>query len=145
MGWQAVVAVVSFSASQSASRKARKNSQQAAEASKNAELVAQKRADLRAQRERVQQVRQARIARGKVQNAASVGAGTGGSGSIGSQNSIQSQLGSNIGFLDKQQALSKDISNFNIAAGESRSRANNYTSKANSWSALSDLTGSFDV
>jgi len=116
MGVSAAVAAVGFVSSQQQQKKAQRARAQSEEAS-------QKRADLKAQRERVKQVRQARIQRGKIAAASSGGAGTGGSGAIGASASVLSQTASNISFLDQQQAISKDISGFNIAAGQADSRA----------------------
>jgi len=82
---------------------------------RHAERDRQKQADIATQRERIKQVRTARIKRAQAAAAATVGGGTGGSGLIGVQSNVQQQLGSNLSFLDQNQALSSEISSLNIS------------------------------
>jgi len=82
---------------------------------RHAERDRQKQADIVTQRERIKQVRLARIKRAQAAAAATVSGGTGGSGLIGVQSNVQQQLGSNLSFLDQNQAISAEISRLNIS------------------------------
>ena len=104
-----------------------------------AERTRQKRADLQTHRERIKQVRLARIKRAEATAQASGGEGTGGSGLIGFNQNITSQLSSNLSFLDQNQQLSASISNSNIRAAGATTTANIFSSVANVSAAAGDI------
>ena len=66
--------------------------------------------ELRAQRERLQTVREARIRRAEVAAAAEAQGATGASAVQGAQASIGTQLASNLGFIEAQNRAAADIS-----------------------------------
>ncbi len=98
--------------------------QRAARMRQHAERVAQKRADLQTHRERVKQVREARRLRAATtaQQSAVVGSALS-SQALGVQSGIQSQLASNLSFLNQQQQASQAISSLNIQASRAQSQA----------------------
>lgn len=108
---------------------------QAAKDQKKAMKAQQRASDLKAARERVQAVREARIRRASV--VASAGqTGTGmSSGVAGGTGSIQSQLGGNLNFSLGQQALGREATSANISAA-------GHQADANMWSAVAGLGGS---
>lgn len=91
---------------------------------------------LEAQRERIKQVRAARIARASVLSGASAsGMGAGTSGVQGATASIGSQLGSNIGDIGVSQSFAEQASAANI-------RAANAGAKLAQWQAIGGLSSS---
>lgn len=77
------------------------------------ELQAQQRMnDLKAARERMQQVREARIKRAQVEQSAANSGAADSSGAISGAQTVTSQIGQNIGFLNQQQGLSDRISHY---------------------------------
>ena len=99
---------------------------QAVKEQKEGQRIAQRSADVRAQRERIRQVREARIRQAQVE-AAGFGAGAPSSSAVaGGISSLSSQLGSNIGALNTQQAFSGAISRSNQAALDAQSRAGEF-------------------
>lgn len=95
---------------------------QAVSAQKEAQKTAQRSADVRAQRERIRQVREARIRQAQVTAAGFASGAPGSSGVQGGISSLGSQLGSNIGALNTQQAASNVISTANQAGLDAQSR-----------------------
>lgn len=107
-------------------------SKQAAAHQKKAMEAQQRASDMRAARERIEQVRRSRIARAAVlANAAQTGT-SGSSGVAGGVGSLQSQTASNIGFSFAQQGLGKVATSNNVAAA-------GHQSTANMWQAFGDL------
>lgn len=99
------------------------SAREASQENRKAQRIAQRRADLATARQRRQQIREARIARAQVE-AQGAGRGIqGSSGIVGAGASVQSQLASNLSFLDQTQELSGQISDANIRAGRLGSRA----------------------
>jgi len=92
----------------------------------------QQQADLQAARQRRDAIRTARVAAARATNAAATQGAFGSSGSLGGLASIQSQLGSNLSFLDTYNKLS-DV------ATESLGKANKYRVQAEGASAISQL------
>ena len=132
MGLATGVFVASTLLSVNAQKKARAEN-------RKAERTKQKRADLQTHRERIKQVRQARIKRAQATAQASGGEGTGGSGLIGFNQNVTNQLSNNLSFLDQNQQLSASISNSNIRAAGATTDANIFSSVANVSSAAGDI------
>lgn len=108
--------------------KAAKQQKKAMQRSQDAQLeqnrIEQARANVQAQRERVQQVREARIRRASVISSAGnagVGVGTGTSGLSGATSSIQSQLGQNLGTLGQMQSFGEQLSVANQKEAQAQS------------------------
>lgn len=111
-------------ASISEGRKARKQS-------KRAQQEANKAKKLRSQREAIQNVRQGIIARAQVVQQAEAG-GLGGDSAVqGALGSIQSQVGGNIGFINRIFELQQRANAFNLAAQNSTFRANAFQTIGN--------------
>ena len=108
-------------------------SRKAEKAGKRAAKVEQRRADVQTARERMKQVREARIKRAQVQQAAA-NTGAEGSAVIGAVSSIQSQETQNISFLDQVQGLSRQASIF-------RQQQAGYQSDAQTAGAVASLGG----
>ncbi len=66
-------------------------------------------AEIRNRRSKVEELRKGRIARAQILNSAEVGGTSKSSGSLGGASAVQSQTGSNIGFLNKVESTSKEI------------------------------------
>jgi|DEB0MinimDraft_12_1074336.scaffolds.fasta_scaffold00237_7 hypothetical protein len=82
------------------------NLEKASKARERAETIAAKRADLTARRQKIQQIRQARIKKGAaISRAQTSGALNRGSSVYGGIGSIQSQAGGNLSFLNKATNL----------------------------------------
>ena len=77
---------------------------------KKARRSQQRIADLQADRQRRAQLREARIRRAQVENIAAQTGTAESSGEIGATGAIQSQLASNLSFLDQTQTLSNRAS-----------------------------------
>lgn len=86
----------------------------------------------KAARERVNAIRQARIAQGALLQTSANSGAEGSSVALGALGSIQSQLNRNLSFLDTNQKL------VNLA-GYAASQANIAQSKAQTWSSISSL------
>jgi len=95
----------------------------AAKAQAAAQRTQQRIADIKASRERRKQVAQARQARAQIESQAGAAGIAGSSGAIGAESSVQSQLGSNLSFLDQVQSLSQQTSIFNQQAAKAQSNA----------------------
>lgn len=105
-------------------RRARKQSRRAQE-------EANKASKLRSQREAIQNVRQGIISRAQVVQQAEAG-GLGGDSAVqGALGSIQSQVGGNIGFINRIFELQQRANSFNLAAQNSTFRANAFQTIGN--------------
>lgn len=89
-------------------------------------------ANNRAARQRIQAIREARLTAGAVAQAAENAGSSTSSAALGALGSIQSQLNSNLSFLDTNQKLAD-------AAGYQASQVAIHTSKANDWAGVSNL------
>lgn len=104
---------------------------QASRRSRRAQRIQQRQADVQTARERRNQIRQARIQRALTESQG-VGADALGSSALaGATGSIQSQLASNVGFLNVQQDLSRQASAANIGAARAATRAGIFSSVSN--------------
>lgn len=95
----------------------------AAEEQRKSEQTQQRIRDLQTARQRRAQVREARVARAEIISEAGAGGTLQTSAAVGGAGSVRAQLGSNISFLDRTQALSRQASIFNIQAADFRGRA----------------------
>jgi len=94
----------------------------AEKASKNANRIAQVQANLRTMQERRNQIREARIKRGQILAASGASGVSQSSSEMGAVSSIQSQLASNVGFLQGTRQRSNMISMYNQRSASSQSR-----------------------
>lgn len=99
----------------------------AAKSQARAQRAQQRQADIANARERRNAVRAARVARASVENQGAM-TGIGVSSTVAaSQASISQQLGENVSFLDRMQALSEEASVANQQAANYASRASGYS------------------
>lgn len=97
---------------------------QAAKAQRRAQQMEQRKQELQQVRERRNQVRQARIAAARLTQGG-INAGTGQDSSVASGvTSVQSQLSSNLAFLDNSAELTRAQSMYLQKAGTAQSNAN---------------------
>lgn len=92
------------------------SSYKAGQEQKKAIRAEQRRADLRASRDRRMAIRNARIARASVESQAALTGLADSSAATGSMSSIQSRLGENLSFLDQNLQLNAQASAANEAA-----------------------------
>jgi len=120
MGIEAIaLAAISTVASQRQARKATK-------AQERAQRIDQKRQDYTTARERRKQIRAARVSQAQVQSQSQAMGTATTSRTAGISGGIQSELGSNLSFLDTQQGFVNAIGQQNIAAGRARQRAGEF-------------------
>lgn len=116
-----------------------------AQAAANQEAIAaqERAANVQAQRERIRQQREARIARARViASATSSGIGVGTSGVAGVTGSITSQETSNIGAINVAQSFSQTASEANKRAASASADIAGAQAIAAQWQALSNIGGS---
>lgn len=105
-------------------QKAAKSQKRAAQQQQKAQKVNQRISDVRAARERRQQMAQARVLQAQQQAAGfSSGAGMGSSAVQGAVGGLQSQLAGQMAFSNQVQGLSGEASQYNIAASGFQSQA----------------------
>lgn len=85
--------------------------------------ISQRKADMRAARDRVSLVRKARIARAQIEATAENTGGSGGSGVAGGASSIGSQVASNLGFVNRVGDLNTQITESRDREADALSRA----------------------
>jgi hypothetical protein len=124
-----IVAVVAGAVSYDQNKKA-------AKAQNKANQLQQQIADNQAASERRQQIRQARLLRGRVANAAAQTGGQGSSSEYSSMESSESQLGFNLSQSYATQALSGQIT-------KQLGRASDYQTRASGYQALGQAGTSF--
>ena len=94
--------------------------QKSYKAQRKAKRVQSRMADLQAQRERQNQIREERIRRAQIEaGAEATGAGDT-SSAIGSQGSLRTQLGANLSFINTTQQLGKQASGYLDQAAQSQ-------------------------
>lgn len=136
LGLAATSLVVSVDASKKAAYQARVQ----AEAQKESIKVQGRESAMQAQKERIRQVRAARLARAQVLSGATVsGMGAGTSGVAGAMGSIGSQLASNIGSIGVSESFAEQASAANIRAANAASRGTQYQAKAQQWAAIGEF------
>ena len=90
---------------------------------KKAQQAQQRIQEVKAARERRKQVREAQVAQAQVEAGAQASGVTQTSAAVGGAGSIQTQLGSNLSFLDQVGELTQQTSIFNQRAASASSRA----------------------
>ncbi len=127
---------------------------QRADAMRKGEEIKSVAASRAAQKERVQTVRAGIIERQRIAAAANnMGVGES-SGASGSQTSVISQVGANIGNINVAESFAKAAGDANQAAADAASRgfqagvrgqvqANTFTNEANQWGALKGLASTY--
>lgn len=128
----AVAAVVAAGAVVAGTAMSISNANKARKAQKNQYAYERQLSQNRATRERRDAIRAARLSMGQVQQGAANQGAQDTSAFLGGFGSIQSQLNSNLSFLDTNQKLADQ-------AGAQASKANGYLSAAQNWGAVSDL------
>lgn len=146
MPWAPVIAgialataVVGTGVSIYSSQKAAGAYAQSAAAQREANRFQRQQADLQAARQKRDAIRQSRIAQASVQQSAENQGVSGSSAAIGGQASIQSQLNSNLSFLDQYSSLSDAASDALGRASVYQSKGNQFTANAQSAGAISSL------
>ena len=124
-----VVAVAGLGISAVGQFKQQKAAKKAARAQEESLRLQQRSASIRAARERVQQVREARIKRAQAVAGAAIGGTLDSSGLAGGVGGIQSQLGANLAF-------SQNIEDLGIQATAQNVKASNAQSQSNMWGAV---------
>jgi hypothetical protein len=116
-----------------------------AQAERRAQEIEQRRANALAQKEKYQQMREARIARGRViagaQNAGAGAIST--SGLSGATGAIQSQLGENIGTINQMQGFSNAVSLQNQIAAKQASKQQMWAGIGNIFSQITSAGTSY--
>jgi hypothetical protein len=132
MGIEVALTAAALAVSAGSAYTANQNARRAASAQNTAIQAQQQQADLQAARQRRDAIRTARVASARAANAAATQGAFGSSGSLGGLASIQSQLGSNLSFLDTYNKLSD-------TATESLGRSNIFRARAEGAQAMSQL------
>jgi len=134
VGYIAVAAsVVGTALSYQESRKATAAQQDAAASQRQRMTIEQNMANLKVEKQKQEQIRLARAERGQVLN---IGANTGttqSSGVQGGTSSIMSQLGSNLSYMDAQQANAQKASIFSQRANAFQSQAAQHSANSQMW------------
>ena len=99
-----------------------KQQKQAAEESRKANVASRRIQDIKAARERRKQVREAQRAQAEIVQGAQASGTSASSGAITGAGSVQSQLASNISFLDNVGDLTNQASIFSQNAADARSK-----------------------
>jgi hypothetical protein len=124
-----------------------KSAKKQAQAERKAQEIEQRRANALAQKEKYQQVREARINRARVMSSAATagltGAGT--SGAQGGWGSVQSQMGENIGTINQMQGFSNAVSQQNMIASRQASKSQMWAGIGNMFSQASSAAAGMPV
>lgn len=132
-------AVMSYEAQQDAADAA----EQQATAQKESLSAQQKMADVEAQRQRIQQVRESRIRRAQIlASSGNTGLGVGTSGVSGSISSVGSQAASNIGMINQTQTFAAEASAANQRAADAASRGAQAQATAAQWQSIGGFSQS---
>jgi len=132
MGIETALAAATLAVSAGSAYTASQNQRRAVSAQNAANRAQQEQANLQFARQQRDAIRQARIARANATNAAATQGALDSSGSMGGLASIQSQLGSNLSFLDTYNQLSDQ-------ATTQLGRANMFNQRAQTASAVTQL------
>jgi len=122
MGWQAAGYLLTAYSAYTA-YEAGQETKAAAGAQRQAIEAQRKSADVKAYRERVRAIREARVRRATVQAQASQGGVAQSSGAMGAVSSVSAQLGSNLSFVDRVQGYSREASIFEMKAASHQGAA----------------------
>jgi hypothetical protein len=132
-------AVVGTAAQISASRKAQKANERAAEEQRKAYKAEQRRAEIQNVRSIRQQVRAARMAQGQMTNTAALTGGLGGSGLAGGMASVGAQTAGNLGYMQDIAQQNTAISNAQIASAGFQAQASKAQSQGAVWGQVANL------
>ena len=119
-------------------------SRTAARRTRKANKLQQRIADVKAQRERVKTIADARKVRASQAQSAELTGVSGSSGAIAAQSSATSQAASNISFLDQVSSLGKESNMFLNRAATAQSNAGTFNAVAGVASSFADKTGAWD-
>lgn len=128
----------------SAANKQKKAMQQAADAQREQNRIEQARQAVLAQRDRIAQVREARIRRAQVISSAGnagVGISGGTSGVSGATSSIQSQLGNNLGTLGTMSSFAQQLSAANQREADAQSKFFKAGAQGQMWQSIFGAVG----
>lgn len=143
MGIEVAIAAAGLALSGVSMVQQRKQAKRSAAATRRAEEARMKQEELKQARERRQQVREARIRQGQVaQTTALQGAATS-SAAAGGVASLQSQLASNLGFLDQAGAISGEIGAARTQAAQAQFRAQEFGALGSFGSSVFQAAGGF--
>lgn len=132
----AIGAYQSYSAQQDAADAA----QQQAAAQREATAVQQRSANVQAQKDRIRQLREARVARARVlSSAVNMGIGTASTGVSGAVSSISSQYGENVGSINVAQTFAEKTSQAQQKAADFGVAAQGKMAEAAQWQTLSQI------
>ena len=135
----AVSAVGQYQASQAQASAAAAGAQ----AQKEGIAAQQRMAQVDAQRQRLQQVREARIRRGAIlSSAGSQGMGPGTSGVVGSVGSVSSQMAQNIGTIGQTQTFAAEASAANQRGADAASAGAQAQATAAQWQTIGGISNS---
>ena len=127
-----------------AANKQKKAMQRAADAQRDQNKIESARQAVLNQRERVQQVREARIRRAQViagAGNAGIGVTGGSSGVTGATGAIQSQLGHNLGTLGSMSSFAEQLSLANQREADAQSDFFNAGAKGQMWQSIFGAVG----
>ena len=119
-------------------------SRTAARRTRKANKLQQRIADVKAQRERVRAIADARKVRASQAQGAELTGVSGSSGAIAAQSSATSQAASNISFLDQVSSLGKESNMFLNRAATAQSNAGTFSAIAGLSSSVAAKTGAWD-
>jgi hypothetical protein len=139
------VGVSAFSAVQqhSAGKKAAASAGEQAAAQRESIAAQGRSASVEAQRQRVAQVREARIRRAQIlSSAGNTGLGVGSSAVVGATSSVSSQAGANIGSIGQHQTFASEASAASQRAADAGARVAQAGAKAQQWQAIGSIAGS---
>lgn len=129
----AATAVAGVAMSYQQGKKADAAREDAAEAARQRQTVEQNMANLKAEKQKQDQIRKARAERGEVLNIGAT-SGTGqASGVQGGTSSVMSQLGGNLSYMGKQQGMSNQASIFAQRSTAFQSQAAQHQSNSDMW------------
>lgn len=117
----------------------------AAEAQKEAAQQENNLASLENRKARIKAVREARIARAQTIAQGEASGALGSSGVAGGTSSIQSQLGSNIGFANQREAFSQNIAGLQNKAISAQNKANTFGTIGQFAGTVFNQMGGFDT
>lgn len=139
----ALVGAASAVQSAQSQKKAAGAAQEQAQAQRESLAAQGRSATVETQRQRIAQIREARIRRAQVlASAGAEGMGLGGtSGVTGAVGSISSQMASNIGTINQQETFAQQATQANMAAADAASRVALYQAKGAQWQSIGGMAG----
>jgi len=133
-------AIAAFAISYISGEESKRQNKKATEARIRSEKINQRKADLEASKERIKIMREARIARASLTNAAATsGLGQSSSGISGGQASITSQSRGGVRDVNIAQDFSSMATNENINAARAAGKANEWQATAQQWQSIANI------